>query len=318
MKYLFSFLAMVLLLGFCSCNDNKMFEDEMYKKVFALVSSDNYNILTIEHDLDEPEITGYVSVSCGGTNPTEKDIRITLKEDLALFNRYNRNNFENESDFALLVPRDKYTIENFTFTLPAGEKNTKLPIKIRPEGLSPDSTYFISLKVDNYSDYEVNQNKADMLYRVAIKNYWALQLTPINYRLTGNYQGSNIIGNKRLFPLTYNQTRLNVGNFINFTADTAKINKESIIIEVEKELGEKIRKGTKYNVTVKPYKWITVLPIETPDPEYPNIFFIEDDGYRTYKTFRLHYRYQLSGDDTIYEMKEELRLEFVYQEEADN
>ena len=147
-----------------------------------------------------------------------------------------------------------------------------------------------------------------------LKNYWATQVSATNYSLRAVHQGTNLIGNKRLFPLTHNQVRVNVGNTINFTADTANINTRSIILEVEKAQGEKIAKDTRYKVTVKPYKRITILSPETIDPEYGNYFFIEDDGFRTYKTFRVHYRYQPEGDNTVYETKEELRLEFVYQD----
>lgn len=300
------------MLGVFSCNDSKVFEEEMYKKIFSLVSSGSYNIMKIEHDLEIPEVTTYVSASCGGTLPNEKETVITLREDLTLFNLYNTNSFESKDDYARLVPEDKYTIPNLTFSIPAGEKLGKMPIKIRPEGLSPDSTYFISLKVDDFTNYELNPEKSDILYQVLIKNYWTTQLTAVNYALRGVYQGNNIIGNKRVFPLAYNRVRVNVGNTTNFTADTADINTRSIILEVAKEQGEKIVFGKNYPVTVKPYGRITVMEPETVDPDYSNIFFIEDDGFRTYKTFLVHYRYKLEGDNTVYEMKEELRLEFVY------
>jgi hypothetical protein len=43
------------------------------------------------------------------------------------------------------------------------------------------------------------------------------------------------------------------------------------------------------------------------DPDFPNIFKIEDDGYRKYNTFLLRYNYKVGG--TTYQMKEELRIE---------
>jgi hypothetical protein len=314
MKLLIKIICVLALFGTSSCNEYKLFEEEMYKKVFALVSSGDYNILAVEHDLEQAEVTGYVSVSCGGVNSIETDLRITLREDLELFNRYNRSNFDNAEEYARLVYPGMYTIPGYELVIPKGEKLGLLPVKVRPEGLSPDSTYFISFKVDKFSAYEVNADKSDVLYRVILKNYWATQASATNYSLRGIYQGTNLIGNKRVFPLSHNQVRVNVGNTVNFTADTADINTRSVILEVEKAQGEKIAKDVHYNVTVKPYKRITILSPETVDPEYGNHFFIEDDGFRTYKTFRVHYCYKLEGDNTVYEMKEELRLEFVYQD----
>ena len=49
---------------------------------------------------------------------------------------------------------------------------------------------------------------------------------------------------------------------------------------------------------------------------FPNIFKIEDDGFKTYKTFLLRYNY-VSGS-TVVEMKEELRLEFKEEDEIEN
>jgi hypothetical protein len=306
---------MIFLSVVVSCNDYKVFNEEMYKKVFALVSTGDYNILTVEHDLDSLEVTGYVSASCGGTTPNEKDLHIKLREDRALFDRYNVANFENSADFAQLLNPQKYSIADLNFTIPKGEKIGRMPVKVRPEGLSPDSTYFISFKVDNFSDYEANPKKTDVLYKITLKNFWALQATPTNYQLKGVYEGNSIIGNKRMFPLTHNSVRVNIGNITNFSADTASINNGSIILQlVDKKQGEKVVLGKKYNVVVKPYKWVTIINPSTIDPDYPNVFFIEDDGYRTYKTFLLHYNYRLPNSSTVYEMKEELRMEFVYQD----
>jgi hypothetical protein len=53
--------------------------------------------------------------------------------------------------FANLLSPDKYDIDNYNFTIPEGEKSGRLKIRIRPDGLSPDSVYFISLKSDRIS-----------------------------------------------------------------------------------------------------------------------------------------------------------------------
>jgi hypothetical protein len=282
-----------------SCSEDKMFQEELYKKVFALVSSDDYNVLTVEHDLREPESTGYISASCGGTNPTEKDIRVVLVQDIDLFNRYNRGNFDVETDkYANLLPPDKYDIDDYSLTIPAGERSGRMKIRIRPEGLSPDSTYLISLKVDNYSNYEVNPDKKDVLYRIMLKNYYAVQKTATNYTERGKLGEMNVLGTKRMFPLTYNSVRIIAGNEV-FASDTATINSYSIILEID----------ARNKVTVKPFRHLYVEQVDG-DPDYPNTFFIEDDGFRTYKTFLLRYNYKKANDNTLYEMREELRLEF--------
>ena len=327
MKYLLPVSALILLASLWSCSNDKVYEGEMYKHVFALISSDGYNIRAMEHDLEIEEDVAYISVSCGGTTPTGKELIVYLKEDLMPFDRYNHGNFVKESEYANLLPSANYTIESLDLKLPAGEKSAHLPFKLRVEGLSPDSTYFIPIKVDGFSDYEINPEKADVLYRPYLKNFWATQRTSSNYRVNGKYNGSDMIGTKRLFPLTYNRVRTTIGNVTSFTADTAKINTESIVLEIDKARGEKLLMEQRFPVRITPFKRGTILPPTNPDdeddevgsweyadPDYPNIFFVEFDGYKTFKTFRLHYRYILPGSTTIREMKEELRLEFVYEE----
>jgi hypothetical protein len=293
-------LSLLFIAGTVACNESKQFEEELYKKVFALISTDNFNIFETEHDLGEPESTGYVSVSMGGTNSTEKDLRIIMVEDVDLFNRYNNGTYDAPEKYARLLPSANYTIEGYNMTVPAGERGASLPITIRPGGLSPDSVYLISLKVDDFSEYEINPNKSDILYRVLIKNYYAAQKSSTTYNMKGEIDGVVTFGTKRMFPLTANSVRIMAGSET-FEADTAVINKGSLTLEIAED-------GT---VNIKPFKAgrIQVEQIDD-DPDYPNRFFIEDDGFRTFKSFLLYYKYKLSGDEDEHEVREELRLEF--------
>lgn len=49
--------------------------------------------------------------------------------------------------------------------------------------------------------------------------------------------------------------------------------------------------------------------------DFPNTFSIVDDGYNTYKTFLLRYDYVDPDDGNMYEMSEELRLQFSERDE---
>jgi hypothetical protein len=305
MKYIINIMMCLLLLtGISSCNEHKQFDEELYKKVFAIVSSDAYNKFAKVHDLTEDESTGYISVSVGGTNPIDQNLRITLKHDNDLFDRYNRGTYDVETaSYANLLPPAYYSIDSYEMTVPAGERSARLPIRIRPSGLSPDSIYLISLKISEYSNYEVNPEKADVLYHVHIKNYYAEQgeqRDGTNYNLKGKINDGNILGTKRMYPLTKNSARVLAGNQA-FEADTAVINKWSIVLSVS-ETGD---------VVVSPFKENRIRITQlNDDPLYPNKFFIEDDGFRTFKTFLLHYQYKPEDSNTVYESKEELRLEF--------
>jgi hypothetical protein len=297
MKYLNIFITAVLLSGLSSCNRDEIFEREQYKNVFALVSEDGYNVFTVVHDLDEVESTGYVAASCGGTNPTEKDIDITMVSSPEIFDYYNKSNFDVDIEkYARLLPSEKYSIDSWNFTIPAGQVSGNLPIRVRPDGLSPDSTYFIPLKVSEFTTGEVNPEKSDVLYCVQIKNKYATQETATNYSMLGVRNGISVMGQKRMHPLSAGKVRIMAGTEA-FEEKIATIDRYGIILEID---------GNN-NVHISSYKDMTVTQVNG-DPSFPNIFTVVDDGFRTYKTFLLRYDYQLDG--VTYTMQEELRLEF--------
>jgi hypothetical protein len=298
MKYI-NIIAMAgLLLVLGACNEDAIFQQELYKKVLALVSTDGYNIFEETHELTGGETLGYVAVSVGGTNPTETGVKVTLVEDSAAFNNYNRGNFDaDENLYANLLPETMYDIDDYNINIPAGERSGRMKIRVRTEGLSPDSTYFISLKVGELSAYEFNHKKSDVLYRVLIKNRYASQLTAgyTNYSLRGNKDNVEVFGVKPMHPISKNRVRVMAGTET-FLSSVATFNKSAIILEVTDD----------NKVLITPYKDITVQQIDG-DPDFPNIFKVEDDGYRKYNTFLLHYSYKIGN--TTYQMKEELRME---------
>jgi hypothetical protein len=290
-----------VLLFLNACNEDAIFEQELYKKVVALISNDSYNVFEETHELTDDETVGYVAVSCGGTNPTDTEIKITLKEDSIPFNAYNRGNFDaDETLYAQLLPTDKYVIDNYSITVPAGERSGKMKIRVVPDGLSPDTTYFISLKVASLSAYEFNPKKSDILYRVMIKNQYASQLTSgyTAYTMRLKKDGVEIPGLKAMHPLAKNKVRIMAGTET-FQSNREIINKSAIVLEITDE----------QKVLISSYRDIVVEQVDG-DPDFPNIFKIEDDGFRKYNTFLLSYNYRVGN--TIYRMKEELRCEIKW------
>ena len=303
-KYIKICMTIIILCSAVSCNRDEVFEKEQYKNVFAMVSGTD-NVSAWNHDLRKSESEGYVSASLGGTNPSKEDIRVSLVEDPRLINAYNLVAFDvNTAKYAQILPRSKYSIDSYDFTIPAGGVKASIPVKIRPGGLSPDSTYMIALRVDSYSAYEVNPEKDYVLYQVRTKNWWSAQGgTSYNQRgnrlevgSTGN--PTQVFGTKRVFPLTANSVRILAGTELNDNANVNIFNWYSLVLTI----------GNDDKVQIAPYTGIPVTQVDG-DPEYPNIAFLEDDGFKTYKTILLCYTYQ-SSDGRSYNMKEELRLEF--------
>ncbi|MDR1114941.1 MAG: DUF4361 domain-containing protein [Tannerella sp.] len=299
MKYIQIIMIATLGAAICSCNRDELFEREQYKNVFALLSEGSFNIFAEEHDLGNEETEGYVSAVCGGSLPTHTEINIAMVEDEDILLRYNRSNFDVDEDrYAQLLPRDRYDIEDLNITVPAGERKGLMKIRIHPDGLSPDSAYFIPLRADRFSAYELNPDKSYLLYRVLIKNFYAAQKTVTQYQLRGKRDGVSLMQTKDVYPVGGNKIRISAGDLTCDATKYEEINRTAIVVEVNEEDG---------HVTITPWKDIVVTQVHG-DPDYPNIFKIENDGYKSYKTFLLCYDYEYEG--ITVSMQEELRLEY--------
>lgn len=279
-----------------SCNDNEIFEKEMYKNVVALISSNYYNTFQEIVPLTGEEVTGYIAASVGGTDAPAQDIHLPLAADTAQLRIYNRSLFDgDERLYAKLLPPDKYEILDYNIVIKAGERTGRTLVKIRPDGLSPDSTYFIGLKATDVSGLEITEKKRTILYQVLIKNAYASQAENTFYSMSGMVNEMVTAGNKKLFPLSSNSVRVIAGTE-SFESKLAHINSTSIILEMDPA----------GNVTIKPYKDLQVKQIQG-DERYPNKFRVEESYGRKYNVFTLSYEYVIKGVKK--HMQEELRIE---------
>lgn len=302
------FILLISIIIFTACDRDEVFEKEQYKNVFALISESD-NVSRKFHSLGKESI-GIVAASLGGTNPTDKDIVVNLVEDPSFIDAYNRTNYDvDKTKYVRPLPKDKYDIESLQFTIPAGEISGRLPIRIRPDGLSPDSAYFISLRIESHSAYEANPEKNFVLYRVRIKNWWAVGDGSSTYNLNaklsevGETYELQMPGTKVMHPISENQVRIMAGNE-KYESNINVFNQYAMILTIDED----------NNVTITPYKDIEVIQLDG-DDFYTNTFFIEDDGYKTYKTFRLKYQYRSGNKQYI--IKEELRLQYNEEEERE-
>ncbi|TKC04856.1 BT_3044 domain-containing protein [Pedobacter frigoris] len=287
---------LALATALSSCKDNEIFEKEMYKNEVALISSSYYNTFQEIVPLTGKEVTGYIAASAGGTHSPTKDMVIQLEEDDAQLDFYNRSLFDADKNlYAKLLSKDKYEILDYKILIKAGERTGRTMVKIRPDGLSPDSTYFIELKATDVSGIEINSKKNTLLYQVLIKNDYASQAENTFYSMTGLANDMVTAGNKKLFPLTGNSVRVIAGTE-SFESNVTHINKNSIVLEV----------GADNKITIKPYKDIVLKQLDG-DTRYPNVFRVEESFGRKFNVFLLSYEYVVNG--TTRRMQEELRIE---------
>ena len=292
-KYI-TMLALSMVLA--SCKDNEIFEKEMYKNEVALISSSYYNTFQEVVPLTGKEVTGYIAASAGGTHSPKQDMVIQLEEDNTQLDFYNRSLFDaDEKLYAKLLPKDKYEIMDYKILIKAGERTGRTMVKLHPDGLSPDSTYFIELRAADVAGVEINSKKNSILYQVLIKNDYASQAENTFYSMSGLVDGRVTAGNKKLFPLTNNSVRVIAGTE-SFENNERHINENSIVLEV----------GSNNNIIIKPYKDITVRQLDG-DARYPNVFRVEESFGRKFNVFLLSYEYVVNG--VTQHMQEELRIE---------
>lgn len=314
MKYKY-FIAAMALLSLTACNDREVFEKEQYKNIFGFVSeSDNTKAKTVS--LHSEETLTYMSFSMGGTIAPDKDVKIKIVEDESLISNYNKVNFDVEvAKFSVPLPKDKYEITSDVCTIRAGEFLGTIPVKIYPKGLSPDKHYIIPVRVETFDGAEMNPKKSSLLMQIGIKNQWA-NSNGVSYSMSASRKtlpdGSpiNMPGTKTVHCWEVNSVRTTPGN-IAFSADAHAVDANSIIIDINP-----VAEADGYHkVTIRSLRDMKIEQVDG-DPEYPNVYGIVDDGFNTYKTFRLHYIYTV-GDES-YEMKEELRVTYSEDKDVDD
>lgn len=291
-------LGVLALIGtMVSCNDDAIFEKEMYKNEVALISSDYHNTFQEVVHLTGEEIIGYIAASVGGTHAPEKDMVIGLEEDPAPLALYNYSLYDaDESLYARQLHPDKYEIADPRIQINAGERTGKSMIKLNPDGLSPDSTYFISLRATDISGVELNPKKSTILYQIVLENNYASQAKSSLYTMTGMMDGMVTAANKQLFPLTHNSVRMIAGNET-FVSTVEALEKNSVILEVAEDS----------TVTIKPYGSIQVTQLDG-DPKYPNLFVVEEAYGQKTNVFLLSYEYTIGTVTKVMQERVEMQV----------
>jgi hypothetical protein len=287
------FIACIVVFGFSGCNTDSIYQEEQYKTLVYLLSGSD-NVFATSYTLNEDEPVRYVSIGCGGSNSNEQDITVTLEPYPEMLDKYNSLNYDYQSEYAKLLPADRYEIESYSVTLPAKSNYhyARLPIKVRPLGLSPDSLYFIPLRIKSVSRYDVNEEKRDVLFRVAIENDYAEQLVPTYYVKSGLMTNPITVlsGTKLVQPLEKDKVRMFVGNEIYGSTTTVEdIERLSIVVQINED----------NSLTITPYG---SMEVEMLDNVNGYNRYVPDlvQGTSKQRVFYLNYRFRLKQSNGTY------------------
>lgn len=279
MKPIFTYLLVaIIILPFISCEEDLM-NEEHYKKIIYLKSGDN-NIFDFPHAMNDSVTTGYITVGSGGSMPLTNDLSVKLEMDYEALESYNYRNYGNElTRYAQLLSPERFVIPSFDAHIKAGEPSatTFVPVEIDVNGLSPDTTYMLPVRIKSAKDVEINEDKNFVLYRIQLVNKYS-SATSRTYKMRGTKLPdggfiSNITTNKIISPLAHNQVRLFPENLTTSTTLTT-IHNTAIILVINDD----------NTVRVKPYKFIEIEQLD-------------DCSYNAEtKEFTINYKYRRPSD----------------------
>lgn len=252
-----------------ACNENEQFEGELYEKVIYVLS-DNDHLFSSVHNLGETT-TGYLTIYCGGTEHIKKDVTVEIEPYEEALNHYNYVNYDiDESRYAKLLDPSHYSIESYSTVLKADSPDyySLIPIKVNPDGLSPDSTYIIPMRIKSVSDYRVNPDKDNVLYRVVLANEFATMETTTYYQMTGvetlglssGENASGVSVTRVVAPLTKNKVRMFAGthSYVPNSVTLEEINKYAMTVTLNED----------HSVEIAPYGDIEVEQLEDAESNY--------------------------------------------------
>ena len=315
------FTAFCLIIGMVSC-EKDIFDKELYEKIFSILSDDD-KIFEIVHPYEDGGSQCNVSIYCSGTKPLEENVQVELEiAGDSLFNRYNdRIHDLDKVNYARLLSPSHYSIQSMNVTMSAGQTDpyVKMPIKVNAELLSPDSVYFIPLRIKSVSgNYKINANKRQILYRPLLENRYAEQKNISYYGSKGTefmYARDGVTldatyrkdfgATKVMYPIGARKVRIALKDKSILNAETGRasldlINRHSVVIEVTENNKLKIYP---YNDEMFLYD-IEMLPDEV---YYDNTFRIENGRDCFFLNFR--FKENFGTGKRWYKLNERLRRE---------
>lgn len=323
--FVLGILVIVPTIGLFTACEEEFYQEEQYRKEIYIVS-DEENIFEQEFAFGS-DIVGYVSVYAGGTTPIEKEVTVVLEENESALQEYNQKLYGTSYDsYAQKISESRYTVDDWSVTLYPDEEipYSLFPIRVNIDGLEPDDTYFLPLRIASVSDYMISSDKRDVLLQIYMKNDYATNKSTTYYTMNGTSlrvepytwealdtedgepKYTTINSTKPVAPVSEYGIRILPGTTI--TTDRTVLRKEGIIATVHPDEMVEVdvigSDGLATGETIQCQKvtldaWyevdgaITIYEIED-NPSYYN----SDE-----QTFTLNYRYNYNSDNW-YEMKE--------------
>lgn len=306
----------------CSC-EMEYYKEELYRKEIFIVSGEN-NILGQEFEYDAEGCEGKLAIYASGTTGLDENVTVKLGLDYEAIGEYNRRNFDTKfEDYAMELPAEYYTIDPMSVEMKAGSNSVLLPISVKTEGLLPDQTYFIPLRIESVSAYMPSTTKNFVLFEILRKNDYATTKSDTYYTMTGTTQtgwivdnifGSNtrrqaINSSKLVTPVGAHSVRILPGATAANDMTTTRNNSLRVTVDPESWVNVPVYVEGELTEEVVPMQKVSITPyLDSQDAIHVSVSPRDVCSYDpTTGTFYLYYRYQLAsenGGNTWHEVRE--------------
>lgn len=170
-KILLYSISLIVLFAGCENETSPMDTDLFPSKVYIVGTRDQ--IVEREIELGNMIDTIAVSVAVSGSRPLNKDVTVTIKENIDEIDLYNQRNVSGEDVQYQKLDDSIYSYPLQQLTIKAGEVYNTFPIHIKPESLQCDSLYMIPIRLNTISDYELSDNDTTVLVRLHLVNKYS-------------------------------------------------------------------------------------------------------------------------------------------------
>jgi len=193
----------LLATGLTSCLKDKNIEDQKYgminlnaNKIIELNSDDTHAQTTGLAFVNRDTVINFVAVRLAAQEVAQEDIHVTLTtaSSASLISTYNTDNGANLVAF----PSTLYTMQGtgLVVTIPKGQREGYVQIKVNPSKFDPSSTYAIGYSIASVDKpgYTISQNFKNFIAIIGAKNDYDGR-----YSVTGTMVDANGVY-KGLYP----------------------------------------------------------------------------------------------------------------------
>lgn len=170
---------------------------EQYKKVVYIINSENHLVKTTYPMAAANE--GSITVYCGGTELSGKDITIRYKTDTSTMNTFNKSEYgEMEAKYMVAVPEEAVTFHQPHIIIKAGEEYGILNFSVNTLNLDLGVINTIPITITETSEGEINPKLQTLFYTMQIMSPLAGKYdSKINsYTFFGVLQSTKIVQKK--------------------------------------------------------------------------------------------------------------------------